>query len=74
MRVKIFYHDHCFDGACSAAVFACFYRRAFDAQTEFSYAGLMHRPGAVLARCSLMLMSMPSSISSFIQVKNHLVV
>jgi hypothetical protein len=45
MRVKIFYHDHCFDGACSAAVFACFYRRAFDAQTEFSYAGLMHRPG-----------------------------
>lgn len=69
MRVKIFYHDHCFDGACSAAVFACFYRRAFDAQTEFSYAGLMHRPGAVLARCSLMLMSMPSSISSFIQVK-----
>lgn len=47
MKVKVFYHDYCFDGACSAAVFSCFYRKAFDADAEFVYEGLMHRPGSL---------------------------
>ncbi len=47
MKVKVFYHDYCFDGACSAAVFSCFYRKAFDPTAEFVYEGLMHRPGSL---------------------------
>jgi hypothetical protein len=43
MRVGVFYHDRCFDGACSAAVFSDFYRRIIDPQAEFSYRGLVHR-------------------------------
>ncbi|MGC2108147.1 MAG: DHH family phosphoesterase [Candidatus Korobacteraceae bacterium] len=46
MRVKVFYHDKCFDGACSAALFTRFYReRIRDAQ--FEYQGLVHRAGAL---------------------------
>lgn len=43
MRVRLFYHDRCFDGACSAAVFAEFFRRRFDADAEFVLTGLFHR-------------------------------
>ena len=46
MRVKVFYHDKCFDGACSAALFTRFYReRIRDA--DFEYQGLVHRAGAL---------------------------
>ena len=46
MRVKVFYHDKCFDGACSAALFTRFYReRIRDA--NFEYQGLLHRAGAL---------------------------
>ena len=46
MRVKVFYHDKCFDGASSAALFTRFYReRIRDA--EFEYQGLVHRAGAL---------------------------
>jgi hypothetical protein len=46
VRVKVFYHDKCFDGACSAALFTRFYReRIRDA--EFEYQGLLHRAGAL---------------------------
>ena len=43
MQVRLFYHDRCFDGACSAAVFADFYRQAFDPSAEFTLTGLFHR-------------------------------
>lgn len=43
MRVRLFYHDRCFDGACSAAVFADFFRQRFDANAEFVLTGLFHR-------------------------------
>jgi len=43
MRVRLFYHDRCFDGACSAAVFAEFFRQRFDADAEFVLTGLFHR-------------------------------
>ncbi len=47
MRVKVFYHDRCFDGACSAAVFSRFYRERIREHAEFEYAGLLHRAGAL---------------------------
>ena len=47
MRVKVFYHDRCFDGACSAAVFSRFYRELIREHAEFEYSGLLHRAGAL---------------------------
>ena len=47
MRVKVFYHDKCFDGACSAALFTRFYRERIREQAEFEYQGLVHRAGAL---------------------------
>lgn len=47
MRVKVFYHDKCFDGACSAALFARFYRERIRGDVEFSFNGLLHRAGSL---------------------------
>ena len=47
MRIKVFYHDKCFDGACSAALFTRFYRERIREQAEFEYQGLVHRAGAL---------------------------
>ncbi len=47
MRVRVFYHDKCFDGAASAAVFSRFYRERIRADVEFVYTGLVHRAGAL---------------------------
>ena len=47
MRVKVFYHDKCFDGACSAALFSRFYRERIREHAEFEYTGLVHRAGAL---------------------------
>jgi hypothetical protein len=43
----VFYHDHCFDGACSASVFTRFHRECIRTAHDFSYIGLMHRAGAL---------------------------
>jgi hypothetical protein len=43
MRVRVFYHDHCFDGAASAAYFSRFYEGAIDPRAEFLFTGLAHR-------------------------------
>ena len=43
----MFYHDHCFDGACSASVFTRFHRECVGTAQEFSYIGLMHRAGSL---------------------------
>ncbi|HVT94457.1 MAG TPA: hypothetical protein VHD76_16540 [Bryobacteraceae bacterium] len=43
MRVRILYHDHCFDGAASAAFFSRFYEENFAAGAEFVYTGLAHK-------------------------------
>jgi hypothetical protein len=45
MSVLVCFHDRCFDGACSAAVFTRFYRQCIDSQEEFRYRGMMHRAG-----------------------------
>lgn len=49
MHVRVLYHDNCFDGAASAALFTEFYRLCLDASAEFSYVGMTHGPGDVLA-------------------------
>ena len=47
LRVRVFYHDKCFDGACSAALFSRFYRERIRDDGEFIYGGLLHRAGAL---------------------------
>ena len=43
MRVRILYHDHCFDGAASAAFFSRFVEEKFYPGAEFAYTGLAHK-------------------------------
>jgi len=43
----VFYHDKCFDGASSAALFARFYRERIRNDVQFEYCGLLHRAGAL---------------------------
>jgi len=47
VRVRVFYHDRCFDGAASAALFARFYRERVRDGAEFVFTGLVHRAGAL---------------------------
>ena len=47
MRVRVFYHDKCFDGASSAALFSRFYRERIRNDVEFVYSGLLHRAGSL---------------------------
>ena len=43
MRIRVFYHDHCFDGAASAAYFSRFMEGAFYPAADFTFTGLAHR-------------------------------
>jgi hypothetical protein len=45
MQVLVCFHDRCFDGACSAAVFTRFYQQCIDPKAAFCYRGLVHRAG-----------------------------
>jgi len=45
--VRVFYHDKCFDGACSAALFTRFYRERIRSDVDFVFSGLLHRAGAL---------------------------
>jgi hypothetical protein len=47
LKVRVFYHDKCFDGACSASLFARFHRERITTGAEYSYHGLVHRAGAL---------------------------
>jgi hypothetical protein len=47
MHVRILYHDRCFDGACSAAIFGHFFRSRMDPGAEFSLHGLFHQANQV---------------------------
>ena len=47
MRVRVFYHDKCFDGACSASLFTRFHRECIVPGAEYDYHGLVHRAGAL---------------------------
>jgi len=47
LKVRVFFHDKCFDGASSAALFSRFYRERIREDAEFVYTGLLHRAGAL---------------------------
>jgi hypothetical protein len=47
LRVRVFYHDKCFDGACSAALFSRFYGERIRSDVEFEFSGLLHRAGSL---------------------------
>ncbi len=47
-KVRICFHDRCFDGTSSAAVFSRFYRERIDPQAEFHYSGLVHQPAGTV--------------------------
>ncbi len=47
MRVRVFYHDKCFDGACSASLFTRFHRECVLPEASYEYHGLVHRAGAL---------------------------
>ncbi len=42
MRVRILYHDHCFDGAASAAFFSRFMQDKFYPGADFEFTGMAH--------------------------------
>jgi hypothetical protein len=42
-RVRLCFHDRCFDGTASAALFYRFYRERFDQAAEFHFSGMTHR-------------------------------
>jgi hypothetical protein len=47
LKVRVFFHDKCFDGASSAALFSRFYRERIRSDVEFVFTGLLHRAGAL---------------------------
>ncbi len=47
MRLRVLYHDHCFDGAASAAFFSRFIRAAVHPDAEFQYTGMAHRASQI---------------------------
>jgi hypothetical protein len=47
MRVRILYHDHCFDGAASAAFFSRFMRDQFYPGAEYAYTGMAHKASQI---------------------------
>ena len=47
MKVRVFYHDKCFDGACSASLFSRFHHERVRSDAEYEFHGLVHRAGAL---------------------------
>lgn len=47
VNCRVFYHDNCFDGACSASLFTRFHRECIGTASSFEYQGLKHRVGAL---------------------------
>ena len=42
-KVRLCFHDRCFDGTASAALFYRFYRDKFDKNAQFGFTGMTHR-------------------------------
>jgi len=47
LKLKVFFHDRCFDGASSAALFSRFYRERISGDVDFEFSGLLHRAGSL---------------------------
>ncbi len=50
MNCRVFYHDRCFDGACSASLFTRFHRECIGTASSFDYHGLAHKAGSAFER------------------------
>jgi hypothetical protein len=49
MLERVLYHDHCFDGAASAAFFSRFIAGAIHPDAEFAYTGMAHKASQMFA-------------------------
>ncbi len=49
MLLRVLYHDHCFDGAASAAFFSRFYEERFAPGVELAFTGLAHKASQLFA-------------------------
>src|SRR6266852_7170740 len=47
MLTRVLYHDHCFDGAASAAYFSRFIAGAVHPDAEFRYTGMAHKASQI---------------------------
>lgn len=47
LNVRVFYHDKCFDGTCSASLFSRFHRECITQGASYEFCGLVHRAGAL---------------------------
>lgn len=47
MRIRVLYHDHCFDGAASAAFFTRFIEEKFYPGAEFLFTGMAHKASQI---------------------------
>ena len=47
-KLRVLYHDNCFDGLASAAVFSSFYRGKIAPGAEIEYEGLTHKAGQLI--------------------------
>ena len=47
-NLRVLYHDNCFDGLASAAVFSTFYRGKIARGSEIEYEGLTHKAGQLI--------------------------
>ena len=45
MIFRVLHHNNCFDGACSAALFAKFHREMIGGADAYEFCGLAHQPG-----------------------------
>jgi hypothetical protein len=43
LKVRVCFHDKCFDGASSAAIFTRFYKERINPAAEFFYTGMTHK-------------------------------
>jgi len=43
IQIRLFFHDKCFDGAASSAVFLRFYRERIREDAQFHFTGMTHR-------------------------------
>lgn len=47
MRIRILYHDHCFDGAASAAFFSRFLEDKYYRSATFEFTGMAHKASQI---------------------------
>ncbi|WP_419806149.1 phosphoesterase [Terriglobus sp.] len=48
MKLRVLFHNNCFDGACSASLFTRFHRECIGTASEYDYCGLQHQAGGGL--------------------------